>query len=263
MRDENAVTGRSVRRALGILRVLAENSRGLGVTELAERSGLAKGTVHLLLKVLEEEGFTEQDGLTRRYRLGREARRLGVAVVRGTDLREIARSHLGALCDRAGMPAYLATLVGDRAVLIEKAEPLVPLVAVLPVGTPLPFHSSALGKVLACHLAPERQRTLLDLWGTPAFTENTITDREAVLREWERVRREGLANDEEESLPGLSCVAAPVRDGAGAVVAAISVAGPSQRVEGDRAHLAALVREAARGISLQLGWQEHQHNAEG
>lgn len=256
---ERASTVRSVTRALGILQVFAQPPHRWGITELAARVGLAKGTVHLLVQTLLAAGYLEQEPASRKYRLGSAALQWLAGMNPGEDLRSVARRHLERLTAATGLPSYLAAMVGEGAVLVEKAEPPLPFLLVLQVGITLPLHSSALAKLLLAHLPPPRQTALLERLaaaGLPAVTPQTITDPGALAQELAAIARQGYALDREESLPGLFCVAVPIRDGSGAVVAALAV-GALTHVLSTANYRAVLpqVQACAAAISAQLGYR--------
>lgn len=246
---------RSVRRALAVLRAFEAPPHVLGITELSRALGLSKGTVHLLARALEAEGFLERHPETGKYQLGAAIYNLTAAARH--DLRAAAREPLRRLYADTSFPAYLAVFVGDQAVIVEKAAPALPFLSVLDVGAPVPLHCSALGKVLLAHLPEARREEILGgPAGLAAMTPATITSVGALRAELAEARRSGVAYDREESLPGVFCVAAPVRAAGGEVTAAVSVAAPARGLpeEGRRA-VADLVRRAAEAISYRLGYR--------
>lgn len=126
------------------------------------------------------------------------------------------------------------------------------------VGLRIPAHSSAVGKVLLSHLPEETLNDLLREKGLPKRTENTITDPGQLKSHLKMVRRKGYAIDDEENEKGIRCVAAPIQDEAGKVVAAISVSGPAFRItkKGIQETLKKEVMETALKVSQRLGFRE-------
>ncbi len=249
---------RSVRRALAALRAFEPPPHSLGVSEISRALGLSKGTVHLLTKVLEGEGFLERDAATGKFQLGPAIHILTAAARR--DLRLAAREPMHRLYTETSFPAYLAVLLADRAVIVEKAAPTLSFLAILDVGAPMPLHSSAAGKVLlACSPAETRARLLgaLKRSGLEPMTPGTITSFDALRAEIEKVARDGFALDREESLPGVFCVAAPVRGADGEMTAAVSVAAPAPAFEdaGQIELVRDMVRRTAEAISYRLGYR--------
>lgn len=222
---------RSVARALAILKCFIKPPHQLGITEISEMLKLSKGTVHLLVKALEDEGFLEQVGETKKYRVGSMAYELGVAAM--GELRIPSRIHLQHMSYELSMPCYLAIVIGNRAVLIEKAEPVNPFMVVMQIGAILPYHSSSMGKILLACAEDHQREQLINNIDLQALTPNTITGRELLRKEIEEVARQGYAVDREETLPGVFCLAVPVKDGAGRVVAALSLVAPSTALNKD------------------------------
>ncbi len=228
------------------------------MSDLSRVLGLSKGTVHLLARTLENEGFLEREPGTGKYRLGPAVCVLAAAAQR--DLRLAAREPMRRLYSDTSFPVYLATFLAGRAVVVEKAAPTLSFLPVLDVGAVVPLHSSALGKVLLAY-APEEVRAgliaELDRAGLAATTPSTITSVPALVAELEAVRSAGLALDREESLPGVFCLAAPVWDAAGKSVAAVSVAAPVGTFAdgGHREQVAGMVRRTAAAIAYNLGWR--------
>ena len=216
---------RSVARALNILKCFNSHPHLLGITEISDRLQLSKGTVHLLIKTLEEQGFVEQVAENKKYRLGSVIYELGMTAV--GDLRIPSRARLQQMNYEIAMPCYLAINIGNKAVLIEKAEPVNPFMVVMQIGAILPYHSSSMGKILLAFSDAATQENLIDSFELQALTPNTITGRELLKKELEEVLRQEYALDREETLPGVFCVAVPVRDGNGRVIAALSVVAPS------------------------------------
>lgn len=247
---------RSVRRALAVLRTLADPPHRQGITDLSRSLGLSKGTIHLLAGVLEGEGFLERDPASGKFQLGSVLHRLAAAAER--DLRALAREPLDRLYQDTSFPAYLAVLAGGQAVIVEKAAPTLSFLSVLDVGTPIPLHCSALGKALIAHLDRDRREELLVRVageGLPRMTAHTLTSVEALRAELEVVAQTGVARDREESLPGVVCLAAPVWNAANQPVAAVSVAAPAASLAGPRPEAATvdILKRAAATISRRLG----------
>ncbi|RJQ08818.1 MAG: IclR family transcriptional regulator [Bacillota bacterium] len=253
-----AASVRSVRRALSVLRAFEDPPHSRGISDLSRALGLSKGTVHLLTVTLEKEGFLEKDATTRKYRLGAAVHGLTAAAQR--DLRVTALEPMRRLYADTSFPVYLAIMLSGRAVIVEKAAPTLSFMSVLDVGSQVPLHSSALGKVLLAHATdPERDQLLAELerLGLPAATPATITSIQVLRDEINSIRARGLAFDHEESLPGVACVAAPVLDPSGRAVAAVAVAAPAASFpeDGQRKVVGGMVKRTADNISYRLGYR--------
>jgi len=222
---------RSVSRALSILKCFIKHPHQYGITEISETLNLSKGTVHLLVKTLEDEGFLEQLEETKKYRVGSMTYELGVAAL--GELRIPSHIHLQQMSQELSMPCYLAITIGIKAVLIEKAEPVIPFMMVMQIGAILPFHTSSMGKILLAGADADQREELVSTIELQALTPNTITNRDDLKKEIEEVEKQGYALDREETLPGVFCMAVPVKDSNGRVIAALSLVGPSTTLNKD------------------------------
>lgn len=245
----------SVRRAASILRELGSGQPRLGVTELAERLGLAKATVYGLLRALEADALVERDLETGKYRLGPALLQLGNAFLDGHELR--ARSLLWAdsLASRTSEAVRVGVPNGWSMLIVHHVFRPDNSVQILEVGAAIPWHASALGKAVAAYRDEGSQRELLD-GPLGMLTGRTIVDPAALKRALESIRREGVAIEDQEAIIGEAEVAAPVLDHDGHPVGAIGVAGPVERLLPDglaRIDVVAAVKESARGLSRDLG----------
>jgi DNA-binding IclR family transcriptional regulator len=244
----------SVSRAARILKALGSEQARLGVTELADRLGLAKATVYGLLRTLEAQQFVEQDLETGKYRLGPALLQLGNAFLDNHELR--ARSLLWAesLASRAREAVLVGVLYGPSVLIVHHVFRPDDSVQILEVGASIPWHACALGKAMVAYLDAPARKELLD-GGLPRLTGQTITDPEALAQTLARVARDGVAVEDQEAIVGEAGIAAPLFDHTGTVVGGIGLAGPVEHLlpDGVAGDLLAAVREAARGLSRELG----------
>lgn len=220
----------SVDRAITVLEILARTG-GSGVTEVALELGVHKSTAFRLLGALEDRGLVEQSRERGKYALGFGVLRLATAVPGRLDLVEQARPRLRDLAGRVGETSNLAVLRSHYAVNLDQAHGSSAVVAHNWVGQLTPLHATSSGKVLLAALGVEQRREVLDASGLPPFTAGTIVEADVLERELAEVTRLGYATTFEEFEEGLNAVAAPVCDHTGAVVAAVSVSGPSFRLD--------------------------------
>lgn len=248
---------RAVVRAVHLLELLRASEGGATLNELAARSGLAKASVFRMVRTLEDLGLVERDGGTDDYRLGVRCLELGQAYLEQTDLRREALPVLEQLRDRFNETVHLGVLDDElRVVYLEKLESTHAVgIMMSRVGRTAPSHCTGLGKALLAWRDGDPAATLAERGRLHAYTANTIHTAEELRRELERIREAGYSLDLEEHEPGVRCVACPVAGPRGDVVAAISVAGPAQRLsEGAlRGDLARHVQAAASGIGQRLG----------
>jgi IclR family KDG regulon transcriptional repressor len=235
-RDDRA----AVDKAISLLTAFgAQSYTGLGVSELARRSGLSKSTAFRLLGMLERNGVVERIGSD--YRLGQKLHELGTYVYAPDHdrVREVLTPFLADLYELTHETVHLAVLHGTDVVYINKLYGHRPVRSPSRLGGRVPAYCTGVGKVLLAYDAEAADRTL----AAPLreLTPRTVTDPERLRRHLAQIRRDGIAFDDEEVLPGLTCVAAPVMGPHGLPVAALSVAGATGRFD-PRAHAAALRR---------------------
>lgn len=247
----------SVRNAARLLKEFSRGSSEIGVTELSRRLGIGKSTAHRLLNTLAEERLLEQDPATGAYRLGLAMYELGAAVSLHADLHEACVPVLDQLRNATRETVLVAVLDSREVVYVERRESPQTLRLFGRVGHRDEAHCTSSGKVLLAFLAPADLQDLLDAWEPPRRTPHTITDLAALRRELDAVRRRGWAESVDEAEMGVASVAAPVHNGLGEVIAAVSVAGPLQRLGGDAlARLARPTVEAGLAISRRLGYRD-------
>jgi len=244
----------SVERAAVILKELGSEGGRLGVTELSERLGLAKATIYGLLRALEAHQMVEQDAETGKYRLGPALLQLGNAFLDNNELR--SRSLLWAenLATRAQEAVLVGVLYGSNVLVVHHVFRPDNSVQLLEVGAAIPWHACALGKSIVAFLdEPARAEALAT--ERPRLTGKTVVEAKALKAELERVRRDALALEDQETILGDAGIAAPVFDNRGGVVGAIGVTGPVERLlpTSGSPPAAQLVREAARALSRELG----------
>ncbi len=254
-----AYTVKSLVKALNILEVLAEEEPPYTLTQLSRRLHLHVSTVHRLLVNLVRHGFVEEDTISGGYQLSFRVLRMGLRVLDRLDFRRAANPLLRDLNLRTKETVHLAILQEGRAISIEKFDSpqLVGLDARL--GGVMPLHCTGVGKTLLAYQGEELLNEIAQPPGLKRMTAHTITGLPQLRRELERIREQGYALDQEEAVEGLSCVAGPVFNHAGQIVAAFSVAGPATRLTPARVpEIAQLVRETSQQISNRLGYRHGQ-----
>jgi IclR family KDG regulon transcriptional repressor len=241
-------------KALELLSVFSFREPRLSLADLATRPGIPRATAFRLLSTLEQSGFL--DKVHGAYQLGIKCFVLGNIVAGGLDLRETARPHLVALREATRETTQIAILDHWQVVYLER------MLSSLSVGymrsragAILPAYCTGLGKTLLA-FRPEAE---VQAWAAtqkfPALTPRTITSAKRLMKELAAIRERGYGLDEEEREKGVSCIAAPICNHTGDVVAAISVAGPTQRLPRELvgSDMAEAVVAAARAISIDLG----------
>jgi DNA-binding IclR family transcriptional regulator len=244
----------SVERAATILAALGSGTPRLGVTEIADRVGLAKPTVYGLLRTLEKHDLVAQDPDTGKYSLGPGVLQLGNAFLDGSELRARSLLWAEALAQRANEAVWVATMSGSRVIVLHHVFRPDNTVQILEVGAAIPWHASALGHAIAASM-PQAAVTRLLAADLLPLTGKTKTSRAALSRALGQVRKLGYAVEDQEATVGDAGIAAPIVNREGSVAGAIGVVGPAERLLGpdQRASLARLVTDSARSVSRDLG----------
>ena len=243
----------SVSKALSLLDAFTLEQPELSLAQIAQRAGIHKSSAFRLLATLEAQGFVERGPAGRGYRLGWKLGELAGRLLARYELRELAAPYMEQLARASGEIVHLSLLDGAEIVYLEKKGRSQPLTVSTTVGGRSPAHASAMGKVLLAGLAEGEMRRALRGVRLERFTPTTITDRRRLASELSAIRRQGYALDDEETFPGIRCVAAPLRDRKGRTVAALSVTAPTQRMGARRqAEIRQWVTDTAARISERI-----------
>lgn len=249
-------TIKSIDKALDVLEILSKQKQPMGVTELSKLLEINKSTLHGTLTTLLNRGYLEQDRETGKYMVGISVLGLASAALQGLDLRAKARPVIKALSEKYNETVHMVVLRQGRVVYIEKEESAQSIRIHTEIGSSLPAHCTGVGKALLAWTDAKKLKSIIDKYGMKKHTENTITDEETLLRHFADIRNKGYAIDNEEIEEGLRCVAVPIRDYSGKVIAAISIAGPSVRMPlNTLEEMAESVVEAGLEISRVLGYR--------
>lgn len=242
----------SVENAARVLLML-RTQRALRVAEVAAELGIARSSAHRMLTTLQSQGLLRQDPATRSYAAGAQLVQIGVAVMGATDLRAEARPTLERLSHDLGETVHLIVLDESSIVFLDGVEGRFAIRAAERTGDRAPAHASAAGKVLLAALTREQLRERYGSGRISGGTALAATSRKVLEEQLDVVREQGFAVNLGESELGLHAVAAPVYDGAGVVRAAISISGPSVRLDKDTLleHVSVL-QHATREIAERL-----------
>jgi DNA-binding IclR family transcriptional regulator len=208
-----------------------------------------------MVLTLERAGFLKRNLSRGTYSLGLKLLELGAVALGSVELRARARPHLERLHRDTGLTVHLAILDAGEVVYIDKIEGDTAVRLYSQVGRRAPAHCTALGKALLAHMAQEKVCEILAVKGMRRYTPDTIVSVPAFVKELEIVRERGYAVDMREHEPLVHCVAAPIRDHTGSVVAALSVTIiAAEMSEDDLSHYAELVMAAAAAVSRDMGY---------
>lgn len=250
---QKAYSSRLLDRAILVLRVLAKGPAEKRLPDFSG-TGLHKSTIFRLLEALRRHRLVAVDETTGAYRLGLGLFDLGLAAVSRLDVGRCAPPFLEALMAETGETASLGIFEPPEVVYIQRVECAQPLRLPMSAGRRAPAYCTGIGKVILAHLEPARLDRYLDEVDLAPLTPNTLVDRVVLGQDLQRIRERGWSLDDEEIFLGLRCVAAPIFDFKGQVVAGVSVAGPTSRIPRDSlAGLSSKVIATAGGISKRLG----------
>ncbi len=244
----------SLGKALALLDCFRDGQTELGVSDMARRVGIAKSSVHRLCAILVAGGHLEKT-VRGQYRLGLKIFELGGLVSTRVGIRQPASCFLEELAAASQQTAHLGILDEGEVVYVDKIETHGSRRTPTQVGSREPTYCTGIGKAMLAWAAPKDIERLLSR-GLRKFTPYSIASPQRLLDELTMVRATGLAHDREERVLGLACIAAPVRDHRGEVVAAISVSGSTAVLNEQRmAALSMKVKRVGAGLSRRLGWE--------
>jgi DNA-binding IclR family transcriptional regulator len=239
-----------IERMMALLDALAHHHDSVSLKLLAQETGLHPSTAHRILGAMVSSGFVER-AEPGAYRLGIRLLELGNIVKSRINIREIALPVMQALHARIGESVNLGVRHDDEIIYVERTSSGRSSVRVVHlVGARAPLHATAVGKLFLVEDGLQKLREYAKRTGLPGFTPTSLTTLPALEKELERVRRHGVAFDNEEIEQGLRCIAAPVRDDSGELVAGLSVSAPAERYDAD---WVPLIKQAADRISQALG----------
>jgi IclR family transcriptional regulator, pca regulon regulatory protein len=250
----------SLERGLAILSCFTPKRPVLGIADIADELGMSRSTTHRYVITLVALGYLEQ-GASRKYRLGLRVTNLGMSALNSTGLREHAHPYLEELRQRTSYSTSLAVLDGSDIVYVDRARSFRrgqgKIDLDLHPGSRLPAYATAMGKILLAYLPEADQRELLSSIKLSRRGPNTITSKKALREELDEVSQEGFAVNDEELAPDLFAIAAPVRNEAREVVAAINVAAPSSVISLEEMvdALSPHLLSTADRISARLGYR--------
>lgn len=218
---------RTSEKTIALIRIL-RGSGGARIHELEGEMEMTKGAIHNHLSTLREHGFvTKEDDV---YRLSLVFLTLGGYVRSTYAIYNYGRSKADQLAKDTGMLVNLMTEEGGEGVYLYQSRGEYAVNLDTHVGYRNPLHNTALGKVILANLPRERVDEIVDQWGLPATTENTITDTATLSENLDRIQEQGYATEHEERTRGLACIAAPIKVN-GDLLGAISISASTRRLE--------------------------------
>jgi DNA-binding IclR family transcriptional regulator len=246
----------SIIRGCNILRCISRERRHFKISELARQLQLDRSTTYRILLSLESCGFVEKDERTGEYSLGMTAFEIGNAFLSQMDFIKISKPIMADLALKVQETVHLAVLSDTEIVYVDKSDSPRTLGVMSKIGQRAPVYCTALGKVLLAHQSEDDQLRISKEVKMRAFTENTITSRERLMEELREIRQQGYSFDRREYEEEVECIAAPIRDHLGNVIAALSISGPQKKIgTPDEGQFVGQVVEGAALISSKMGYR--------
>lgn len=251
--DMQVGTVKALERGLVLLQILSKEGSA-SLADLVLRTRLPTSTTHRLLTTLQLFGFVEFQEDIQKWSIGIEAFRTGSAYLVRTNLAESARKAMRHLMEETGETANLGICDDGDVVFISQVETHNPIRAFFRPGTRGYMHASGIGKALLANMSVQDLNKIIASKGLAEFTPKSLTSPEALIADLEKIRARGWSVDDEERFTGMRCVAAPIFNSYGEVVAGISVSGPTVRFSDETVQaFAAKVRQAADGVTIMIG----------
>lgn len=254
--NERSNSVKSVMKAFLLMEEL-DRAGELSIGDLSERLGMDKATVHRLINTVKDAGFVNQNPDNKKYSNSLKLLAMGNRVMDKSGVKHVARPYMEELSEKTGETINLGIRVGNKIVYVDKLESSSTIKVGLGIGVSVPSYCSGLGKAILAFTPQGELGEILNSITFEKYTESCITERDQLLKEFEKIRQNGYAVDDEEYVDGLICFGAPIFDFHGNPVAAISVSCPKYRYDRER-HLSlysGLAADAAHSISKKLGFK--------
>lgn len=247
----------SVMKVFGILQALGEG-REHGITELSQRLMMSKSTIYRFLQTMKTLGYISQEGESEKYTLTLKLFELGAKALQNVDLIRFADLQMRELSRQTRETIHLGALEEDSIVYIHKIDSLYNLRMYSRIGRRNPLHSTAIGKVLLAWRDRQEIETILDGVEFTCSTSRTVASAEALITVLDQVRAQGFGEDNEEQEEGLRCIAVPVFDRFGVVIAGLSISFPTLRFsEEKKGDYVRMLHQAGKVISKQMGYYHY------
>jgi DNA-binding IclR family transcriptional regulator len=224
----------ALQRGLSVLEFLAGREEGATLSEISTALHLSPASIFRLTGVLEESGYVLREDPSRRFRLSRKLLLLAQPQHDGRSLAESCLPAMREVLRLTGETVQLCVLADHECVMIEQLPSTHPFKYIVDLGSRPPVHCAAPGKVMLAFLPEDMQAGAMSRLKLAKHTDRTLTTRRELLEDLTRIRARGYAVDQAEHFDGIHCVAAPLLDRHGLPLAAITIAGPSSRIQARR-----------------------------
>ncbi|ADT89431.1 DNA-binding transcriptional regulator KdgR [Vibrio sp. Vb2880] len=247
----------SVLKVFSILQALGEQKE-IGVSELSQRLMMSKATTYRFLQTMKSMGYVAQEGEADKYKLTLKLFELGAKSLEYVDLIELADKEMRCISEQTNEALHLGALDENAIIYVHKIDSGYNLRMQSRIGRRNPLYSTAIGKVLLAEREEQFVRHTLEDVEFIKHTDRTLENVDQLLEELALVREQHYAEDNEEQEPGLRCIAAPIYDRFGRVIAGVSISFPTIRFEEERLHeYVSMLQTAGRNISQQLGYNKY------
>ena len=263
VKDKPAYPIKVLDKSLFILETLLQHSSSMSIMEISKKLKIYPSTIHRVLNTLKYRGYVEQNPADQKYRLGLKLVELGMARYHQIDLVKEAHPFLKELVNKCNETVHLGVLEEEEVLYLAKEESSQIIRMCSYVGKRAPVHCTALGKVLLAYLPEGEKKKILGKRELPRLTEKTITDKEELEKELNKVEKQGFALDRGENEKDVRCIAAPIRNFQGKIIAAVSISGPAFRIDvNTRNNQKETLLEISKKISKRLGYNEKSQKEE-
>ena len=247
----------SVLKVFSILQALGEQKE-IGVSELSQRLMMSKATTYRFLQTMKTLGYVVQENEADKYSLTLKLFELGSKSLEYVDLVSLADKEMRLISEQTNEALHLGAFDQDAIIYIHKIDSNYSLRMQSKIGRRNPLYSTAIGKVLLASREEEFVRETLSRVEFIKHTDKTLENTEQLLSELKQVKAQHYAEDNQEQEPGLRCIAAPIFDRFGNVIAGVSISLPTIRFDESRlSYYVDLLQQAGKNISTQLGYADY------
>jgi DNA-binding IclR family transcriptional regulator len=240
-------------KTLSILEFISRNSKGVSLADIVKSVGIPKTTAFRILEVLLAREYVTRDPESEKYSIGVKTLEIGLSGLIGQNIVEVSIPYLQELSSYVGETSFLAVYNDGDVVYLYKVEGTKSVVTTSTLGSRRPAYCTALGKAILANLPTEESDRIFEK-PLEKLTEKTINDRMRLLEEFARIRLDGYVVDDEGIEYGLCCLAVPIYDYTGRVIAAISVSGPVARMNENRGKFIEKLQSIGGAVSRRLGY---------
>ena len=245
----------SVKRAIQVLNLFTHDNSELSLKQISQELNIHKSSALRIVQTMEMERYILREPIAGKYRLGYRLYELGNMVIPAIELKKESEPILRRLMQKTKETVHLVIHDKGEAYYLNKIDGPRRMQILSKIGSRLPMHCSAMGKVLLAYMDPDELKKFMHEKKLCRLTPNTITDPEVLMGELKCIQKAGYAVDNGEFENGLKCIAAPIRDSSGKVVAAMSISGDAARLNQKKiTQFVELIIDSANKLSAKLGY---------